>query len=188
MIHVVLIYYPLRVSVSGWPSLEGSVCQHCNGSFQHIDKQILLKMIIYWPKLVKDSKLKRQHLSLTLVGVLKIWLQLLVWRTRMSKIKLNTFLNTHMYHTYVHMGYITCRLEIERERTAMWNCWSERIIVLRNSVHELDTYNMWSEGDYEEYYHLGCDTCSLVDVCGPFGGEFVNYQTVWHRIPEDATR
>jgi hypothetical protein len=35
---------------------------------------ILPKMVIYWSKLVKDNKLKHQHLSFTLDGVLKMLL------------------------------------------------------------------------------------------------------------------
>jgi hypothetical protein len=35
------------------------------------DKQILLKMVIYWLKHIKDNKLKYQHLSITLDYVLK---------------------------------------------------------------------------------------------------------------------
>jgi hypothetical protein len=38
----------------------------------HADKQILLKMVTYWPKHVKDNKLKHQHLSITLNDFLKI--------------------------------------------------------------------------------------------------------------------
>jgi hypothetical protein len=45
---------------------------YCNGNFQHVDKQTLLKMVIYWPKLLKNNKLKHQHLSFTLDGVLQI--------------------------------------------------------------------------------------------------------------------
>jgi hypothetical protein len=41
-------------------------------SVEDADKQILLKMVIYWPKLVKDDKLKHQYLSFTLDGVFKI--------------------------------------------------------------------------------------------------------------------
>jgi hypothetical protein len=47
-----------------------NVCTwHFNGSSQHADKEILLKMVIYWPKHVDDDKLK--HLLLTLDIVLK---------------------------------------------------------------------------------------------------------------------
>jgi hypothetical protein len=41
-------------------------------SFQHVDKQILLKMVIYSPKHVNNDTLKHRHLSITLDGVLNI--------------------------------------------------------------------------------------------------------------------
>jgi hypothetical protein len=42
-----------------------------NSSFQRVDRQILLKMIIYGPKHVKGNKLKHQNLSVTMDDALK---------------------------------------------------------------------------------------------------------------------
>jgi hypothetical protein len=38
----------------------------------HLQKDLFVNMVIYWPKHVKDNKLKHQHLSFTLDGVLNI--------------------------------------------------------------------------------------------------------------------